>query len=295
MAVETPVADGTDLATDVVSGEHVQRIKVTFGAANSATLVSDADPLPVELANTSIAITAVSLPLATGAATAAAQATLIGHVDGIETLLSGTIAVSAAALPLPAGAATSAKQDTIIGHLDGVEGSLTAIAGSVAGATPAGTNFIGTVASPVSLIDVTLSLDTNAYADGDVLAATQEIAGAVRTNAGCALLQSLTVHDEDDVGQALDLIFFSANSALGTENAAPSITDAAARDILGIVSIASADFKDFGGVKIASLKGIGLILKGATSATSVYVGAIIRGAGTFTAAGIRLRLGVVQA
>ena len=35
-----------------------------------------------------------------------------------------------------------------------------------------------------SVLDVTLSLDTNAYSDGDVLAATQEIANAVRVPGG---------------------------------------------------------------------------------------------------------------
>jgi len=40
---------------------------------------------------------------------------------------SGTQAVSAASLPLPSGAATSANQTTVIGHLDGVEGLLTTI------------------------------------------------------------------------------------------------------------------------------------------------------------------------
>lgn len=41
--------------------------------------------------------------------------------------------VSAASLPLPSGAATSAKQDTIIGYVDGIETLLTTIAGAVAG------------------------------------------------------------------------------------------------------------------------------------------------------------------
>ena len=40
---------------------------------------------------------------------------------------STTWAISAASLPLPSGAATSAKQDTIIGHVDGIETLLTTI------------------------------------------------------------------------------------------------------------------------------------------------------------------------
>jgi hypothetical protein len=69
--------------------------------------------------------------------------------------------ISATALPLPTGAASSTNQTTIIGHLDGVEGLLTtidadtgALAGCVGGtelqvdivgALPAGTNNIGDV------------------------------------------------------------------------------------------------------------------------------------------------------
>ena len=48
--------------------------------------------------------------------------------------------VSAAALPLPSGAATEAKQDTLIGHVDGVEALLTTIdadTGSIDGKLPA--------------------------------------------------------------------------------------------------------------------------------------------------------------
>lgn len=69
--------------------------------------------------------------------------------------------ISVASLPLPSGAATSAKQDTVIGHLDGVETLLGtidadtstlagAVSGSemqvdVVGALPAGNNNIGDV------------------------------------------------------------------------------------------------------------------------------------------------------
>lgn len=69
--------------------------------------------------------------------------------------------VDVASSALPTGASTSAKQDTVIGHLDGVEGLLTTIDGDtgtlagavsgsemqvdVVGALPAGTNNIGDV------------------------------------------------------------------------------------------------------------------------------------------------------
>lgn len=140
---------------------------------------------------------------------------------------------------------------------------------------------------------VTLSLDTSAYATGDVLAATQEIADVVPSVGDATALHSLVILDKDDQGQGLDIVFLDANVPLGTENAAPSITDANAAHVLGIVSVAAADFVDLGGCRVATLSGIGLVLQPAADSRSVYVAAISRGTGTYTAAGIDLRLGFI--
>jgi hypothetical protein len=149
------------------------------------------------------------------------------------------------------------------------------------------------LSSVIVLTDVTLSLDTNIYADGDVLAATQVVSNAVRQDDAIGQLQSIVVIDEDDQGIAFDLVFLSANSSIGTENAAVSITDAAARDILGIVPVAAGDFKDLGGVRLATLTGLSVSLKPATGTNDVYVAAISRGAGTYSASGVKLRIGIV--
>jgi hypothetical protein len=150
------------------------------------------------------------------------------------------------------------------------------------------------VGTPGDLIDLTLSLDTNIYADGDVLADTQEIADAVLADGGRAMLESIALIDEDDQGIALDLVFFSANRSLGAENGAPNISDANARDCLGKVSIATGDFVDFGGVRVATKTGIGLLLEAAAGSRSLWVGAITRGGTpTYTASGIKLKLGLV--
>ena len=102
-------------------------------------------------------ISAASLPLPTGAATAANQSTANGLLTSIDTALGGTLAVtgdfypvtqpvsgtvsisgavgvtgtfwqatqpiSAASLPLPAGAATSAKQDSTIAAINALVGT----------------------------------------------------------------------------------------------------------------------------------------------------------------------------
>lgn len=144
------------------------------------------------------------------------------------------------------------------------------------------------------IVDVTLSLDTSIYQSGDVMADTQVVTGAMRTADGTGTLASIVVFDEDDQGVAFDLVFFSANRSLGTENGAPNISDANARDILGVVSIAAADFIDIGGVRIANKVNIGMPMRPATGTADVYVGAITRGTPTYTAAGVRLRLGFTQ-
>lgn len=143
------------------------------------------------------------------------------------------------------------------------------------------------------MITVTLSLDTSAYASGDVLAGTQEVTGYQSVVGGAkAFLQSLTVIDEDDQKVAFDVYLLSSNVVMGTENAAPSISDADASSILGVVPVAVADYKDLGGVSIASIKNIGLSLN---ASPSLYV-AVVNGTGTptFTATGVKLHLGFVK-
>lgn len=148
----------------------------------------------------------------------------------------------------------------------------------------------GQVGSPGDVITVTLTVDTSAYIDGDVLADTQTIANAMRITGGHGVLQSLQLVDPDDQGQPIDLYFFSVNRALGTENSTPSISDGNAIDIFGPVPIASSDYRDLGGVKVASVRGIGLMLEAATGSRDLYVGAISRGTGTYAGGSLTLKL-----
>lgn len=148
------------------------------------------------------------------------------------------------------------------------------------------------VRSIAKIFTVTLSTDTSAYADGDVLADTQSVSNVFLTSGGGRVLQSVTVLDKADQGFGFDLYFLDANNSLGTENAAPSISDANAEAILGRVAISSADYYDIGGAKLATRTGIGLLLQGNAS-TTLYVAAIARGAGTYGASDLIVKLGFV--
>lgn len=137
-------------------------------------------------------------------------------------------------------------------------------------------------------------LDTAIYAAGDTLFDATAVPAAVRTNGGTAILRSLALLDKDDNAAAgIDLFFLQANVPFGTLNAAPSITDANAVNILGFVSLVAGDFIDIGASKIASKSGLNMLLKAATG-TTIYVAAIARGTPTQTLGGIQLTLGVEQ-
>lgn len=106
----TAPAAGTILATDEIGGVHHPRTKISFGGDGTATDVSDANPLPVELA--------------AGFSTSAKQDALVAAIEAIA----------------PDDAATettltevATRLATIIGHVDGLEGLATALNGYVDG------------------------------------------------------------------------------------------------------------------------------------------------------------------
>lgn len=145
-----------------------------------------------------------------------------------------------------------------------------------------------------NVLSLTLSLDTAAYADGDVLADTQALASAARVNGGVIEIRNLTVVDKDDQGQPFDIWVFSTNVSLGTENSVPSISDANAIQIFGKIEVSTIDFYDLGGCKVATPSFIPFLIKAASDSQSIYVGAVSRGTGTYTASGIVLNLGIRQ-
>jgi hypothetical protein len=148
--------------------------------------------------------------------------------------------------------------------------------------------------SNVQYVDVTFTLDTSAYGSGDLIADTQVITNACPAAGVPAVLHSVHLIDEDDQKVAVDLVFFDANVSMGTENSAPSITDANGRSCLGVVSIAAGDYKDLGGVAIATKDSIGKVVKPATGTADIYV-AIVSNASTptYTASGLRGRFGFI--
>lgn len=217
-----------------------------------------------------------------------------GYLDGVEGSLTSILAKIIAA---PATDALQTALNTLVGAQsaaawttgDGTLISLLkAIAGSAVSTSPA-------VIDPgIFYVDVTLTTDTSAYASGDLIADAQVAAACVRSNDALGMCVSAALIDEDDQGVALTVHLYGTSASWGTENSAPSITDANARAWLGLIDFAVSDYKDLGGSKVALKSNQNIPIKPATGTDDIYV-AVVNGTGTptFTANGLKLRLGFV--
>ncbi len=159
----------------------------------------------------------------------------------------------------------------------------------------AGVNHIGSVSPEYDIITLSPTLDTSAYADGDVLFDVTLTSNMMRKNDKPAKLMSIVGIDENVQAPSLDLLFFDAAVTLGTANAAPTMSDADSRNLVGLVKIVAADWRDVGaGQKVASLNNINMIVRPVSGARTLYIGAIARSIATFTSAGMRFRFGFEQ-
>ena len=154
-------------------------------------------------------------------------------------------------------------------------------------------------ASRYSVIRVTPTLDTSAYADDDVFFNSTEIPSAVIGNGGSSKLIGITILNEDDVAHDIDIIFMQKSTDLGTINDAVGTgmkwnnTQAKEAGVLGVVKIDwSAGTSDFVNNLIytsssANISGksstLPILLQAESNSTSVYMAAVSRG-GTPTVA-----------
>ena len=150
------------------------------------------------------------------------------------------------------------------------------------------------VGNRTRILDVTLSLDTSAYANGDLLADTQSVDAAFRLVDGSGTIRSLVVIDEDDQTlYTFSVWFLDGTGTLGTENSAPSATDAVCRTILAKVDFATTDGLDLGGSKVYSKTGLSIPVKAITGTDDLGIAAIVTtGTPTHTASGVRVRIGI---
>jgi hypothetical protein len=198
--------------------------------------------------------------------------------EGSETTMAADV-YGAAAAP------SSGQEIPWVGVAPGVAGALAPVSNS---------NPVHT-ASALEWVQVTVTLDTSAYASGDLLFDATAITGASLIAGGQCEIVCVSVLDEDDQGTAIDLYFTNLSTSWGSLNAAVNLTDAIGRGIQAYVPIAAADFKDLGGCRFAQprvAQSVGVVCE-TSSSTSLYVaGVCASGTPTYTAAGIRINIGL---
>jgi hypothetical protein len=224
-------------------------------------------------------------------------------VEQLTMLLSGTTEAGAA-IPARAvsdgGGALTVDGTVALGSGSATVGKLGANSGVDIGdvdvtSIAAGENVIGRVGTSDIVVTVTPVLDTAAYASGDLLFDSAEVANAVRANGYTAILQSITIIDKADQGVAFTLLIANAATDFGTLNGAPDPDDTEAATVIGHVPVATGDYIDLGGAKVACIRNIGLLLKAGAATTSLYV-AGVNGTGTptYAASDLVLQLGFLR-
>lgn len=151
------------------------------------------------------------------------------------------------------------------------------------------------MSNPTEIVAVVLTLDTNIYVSGRVLADTKVISEALSGDLRSGILQTVTVIDADNQRAAFDIWLLDENVSFGTINGAPSITDANATKIMGRVQVGTADYYNLGGVGVACLNNLAIPIRAIANTRDLAIAAINgTGTPTYTVNGIMLRLGIVR-
>ena len=145
----------------------------------------------------------------------------------------------------------------------------------------------------VKYVTVDMTAETTAVDAGDVVAATQVVAACTPGNDVPAVLHSICLIDPDDQGAELTLVFMSANTTLGTEDAAPDIDDTEAQTVLGTYTIATTDYKDLGANKVATIRNVGLPVLPASGTDDIYMAIYATATPTYAGGHIYVRLGFI--
>lgn len=150
---------------------------------------------------------------------------------------------------------------------------------------------------PIVFKSVALTTDTSAYANGDIIADTQQIDAALRVADGTGVLESIGIFDTDDqTPYSFTIYLHKTSTSMGSENAAISITDAnALAGIQGAVSFTSGDAFDLINGRYYFRTGLSIPLVAVSGTDDIYVSMVgVVGTPTHTATGITIVLGIRQ-
>lgn len=134
-----------------------------------------------------------------------------------------------------------------------------------------------------------LTVASTAYTDGDILGA--EMTFLLPSSATRAIVISASLVDKADITGAVDLFLFDRAVTFGTDNAAPSISDADLLFNLGIIEFPYP--KDVGGARLTTIDSLALVVK-ANASSNIYGRLVTRSGHTFfgAAGDLQVRLAI---
>ena len=130
----------------------------------------------------------------------------------------------------------------------------------------------------------------------EVIFQADELANFMSVKGGTAIIQSITLLDDNDFGETIDIVFMDDSSLLdATSDGGSAIDgpDGTADNILGVVTISTY----FDGVnwKFGQKDNIGLVIKAVSTTRSVWLSAVNRGtARDWDTDGLHLKIGYIQ-
>jgi hypothetical protein len=137
------------------------------------------------------------------------------------------------------------------------------------------------------VVPITPTLDLAAYATGDLLFQANKLEKSVLNGKGFAYVREIVVLDSANQKAALDLIFFNEDpGSLGTLNSAIDLSAAQLAKMIGLVSIASADYVTLKANTnaIATKIVADLLLPAVATSKDLWVAGISRGSPDYAAA-----------
>lgn len=141
-----------------------------------------------------------------------------------------------------------------------------------------------------TVIDFTPTLDTNIYADNDVLFISTVLTGVSDIQGGTVKLVSAVCFDGDDQGTEVEVFFTTSATTPGTINGALSAADTVFDDIVGRAHFVT--FADLINSQVCVLTGQDQLIKCAAGSQDLYVFGVVRsGTPTYTAAGMKFKFG----
>lgn len=154
--------------------------------------------------------------------------------------------------------------------------------------------------SNFKVIQVTPTLDTSEYIDGDILFDRTEITDAVIGLGGCSKLVSVAVTNKQGDITPMTIFFQQADRSMGTANAAMDVTAGTLghAKMLGYVEAPTDSWVDMGSTCLFSVKtdenvsSLPLMLQSKDDSTSLYFWARVSGTETFADGDLTFVFGV---